>query len=813
MQKTHLFVVAAMVVSFGMFGTMAANAETYYNSGNNEISGSSLETNSGAGWVDADGEKVSGHPAAGNAYIINKDSTIRTLPSGSTVFAGDSLSMITGTIMFKGCSVTIPKFIVPSGTAKFTGGTDGSSYVVNGACEISEGATLDVRTQANSGKYRNFAFGMEFSGNGLLLLETAQNSVKSTVTFTGSLSGFTGRISAQGNSSQIVEIGSESSYPADTLSEDFSGISLSSGSDLRLLASGTIGPNRGLYLGDSGSARPEVYVEEGETVTVSGSLGGAVGFVKTGGGSLVLSGGMIAGTITVNEGSVIVGDSVADFPNATFVENGGTVVSTDKKLFFTDCGVNWVKAVFANGLGQTVERVEAKIGDESWTVIGKHVKSESEIRWVFAGLDPATRYTLEMRGVLAGGVTTNLGTVVATTLQEDLLFTSQANDVSSSTLFEKGNGWLDNSGATVTGVNPSGDYVLKHSLRTLSNADVQMFGGHAAILSDGGVLNLKVQSPGNVTFNSLICQGGSVAMSWKIADAGNDFTYGQMIGGDVYIPAGAFLSAGGGGDGRLVSFIGDVHGAGCLCVNGQGASSDALPNGVNLAGDNSNFFGVITNADNNHVGFISAKAWPGDFDMPGDGLVFKKSSRLLFGASMECNTPNRIIAFGATTPDVHANEGVTVKMNSPFSGTKGFNKTGPGALVLRNQNTTISGTILVSDGAIGWENPDVFGSAVLKFGTDGGIYVTTGTQVKDFTSVPAGFGRLFFDFGDQLPTSGTVLTVPESESLELDDANVRVACSHPRFHRNQFRVRVKTEGGRKLLVYDYVRMGLVIMFQ
>ncbi|MCQ2388314.1 MAG: hypothetical protein MJ138_01215 [Kiritimatiellae bacterium] len=769
----------------------------------------------GAGWETADGSQTTKVVGGEDDYVIDGHQ-MRT-PEGSDVtFGGRSLSMIGGTILFKGSTpgkrVNLPNFLVPGGTALFKGGVNESTFTVGGSCAIAAGAALSVNTSADGGHFRNFILEMNFSGDGTIQLVTPDNSKQSTVTLAGSLADFTGNVSA-GGVWQIFQIASEDSYPADTAEGRPAGVSVVGGTQLDVLASGTIGPNRGLDLGKT--VPVTINVAEGVTLTVTGPIGGSAGFAKTGPGTVVLAGGSLSGTVAILEGVVQV-DDPADIPNAQFVEDGGTLVVMARKAVAADAGVTWAKVIVANAADIALRNVEARLDGGDWAVICRELAAGDSAKWVFEGLSAATEYTAEARAVLPDATVTNLGVKGFSTRSETLVRYSRGDDGSgSSSLYAAGGpGWEDAGGTAVGSVVDSAcDYVVRngHQPRTLETATDQVFAGHALVCRQGRV-NMKVVCPGAVRFTTFISYDGRLSNLWNASAAGST-ELGQIVDGEFYVPAGGALFAGSSdGDQRLTTLCADVRGRGAVVVDGQSVPTATAPKGLNFAGDNSCFFGVVTNSGNNQIGFASAKSWPGDCDELMDGVVFApgKSGWLVFGESVSCDTPNRRVVLGNGNV-VRVASGKAVRLNAPLVAPNGLVKAGGGALVLCDGRNAVEGTIRVEEGQLGWEDPGVFGAAVLRFAAGAGIFVTKRTQPKEFDALPEGFGKFVFDFGEELPKSGSVLRVPAHVAIPVGDLSVTVRCTHPKFDLGCFSLRVTADGEGKTLSWRYVKHGTVFI--
>ena len=123
----------------------------------------------------------------------------------------------------------------------------------------------------------------------------------------GNLSAFTGVIEAGATGSgakPVLAFATAKSFPGDTTAKTEQGLSVANGVKLAFAASGSIGPNRGVFFGNG--TQTVVDVAAGETVEISSDVLGASGFEKTGAGTLVLTGNLkgLSGTVKVSEGTL-----------------------------------------------------------------------------------------------------------------------------------------------------------------------------------------------------------------------------------------------------------------------------------------------------------------------------------------------------------------------------------------------------------------------------------------------------------------------------------------------------------------------------
>ena len=123
----------------------------------------------------------------------------------------------------------------------------------------------------------------------------------------GDLSSFTGVIEAGATGSgtkPILAFATAKSFPGDMAVKTEQGLSAANGVKLAFSASGSIGPNRGVFFGTG--TQTVVDVAAGETVVISSDISGTSGFEKTGTGTLALTGNLkgLSGTVKVSEGTL-----------------------------------------------------------------------------------------------------------------------------------------------------------------------------------------------------------------------------------------------------------------------------------------------------------------------------------------------------------------------------------------------------------------------------------------------------------------------------------------------------------------------------
>ena len=284
-------------------------------SGESSMSG----TGSSGGWMETPGGAATKTAAVmKKRYVVDNGYVLRP-PSGGNrdyAFGGNTLTVNNGVVVHtlngngdnNEYVLTIYDMRVPAGgTCKLQGVTGNNKpYGWDGNYEIGEGALLSFRgvvTQSN----RIYA---NISGTGKLQFPVntgANPPSKQDDYLYGDLSSFTGVIEAGATGSgtkPILAFATAKSFPGDTAAKTEHGLSATNGVKLAFSASGSIGPNRGVFFGNG--TRTVVDVAAGETVEISSDVSGTSGFEKTGAGTLVLTGNLkgLSGTVKVSAGTL-----------------------------------------------------------------------------------------------------------------------------------------------------------------------------------------------------------------------------------------------------------------------------------------------------------------------------------------------------------------------------------------------------------------------------------------------------------------------------------------------------------------------------
>ena len=273
-------------------------------------------TSSSGGWAETPGGTATKTAAVmKKRYVVDGGLVIRS-PNACNrdyAFGGNTLIVTNGTVAHALSNsssefvLTIYDMRVPAGgTCGLQGVTGNKPYGWGGNYEIADGALLSfygVASQTNM-VYANI------SGTGKLQFPVntkANPPSKQDDYLYGNLSAFTGVIEAGATGSgakPVLAFATAKSFPGDTTAKTEQGLSVANGVKLAFSASGSIGPNRGVFFGNG--TRTVVDVAAGETVVISSDVSGTSGFEKTGAGTLVLTGNLkgLSGTVKVSEGTL-----------------------------------------------------------------------------------------------------------------------------------------------------------------------------------------------------------------------------------------------------------------------------------------------------------------------------------------------------------------------------------------------------------------------------------------------------------------------------------------------------------------------------
>lgn len=274
-------------------------------------------TGSSGGWAETPGGAATKTAAVMKKRYVVDGYVLRSPYGGNNdyTFGGNTLTVANGSVVHALSAsgntsefvLTIYDMRVPAGgTCGLQGVTGNKPYGWGGNYEIGEGAQMTFYGEASQ---TNMIYA-NISGTGKLNfpVNTKVNpQSKQDDYLYGDLSAFTGVIEAGATGSgtkPILAFATAKSFPDDTAAKTEQGLSVANGVKLAFVASGSIGPNRGVFFGTG--TQTVVDVAAGETVEISSDVSGTRGFEKTGAGTLVLTGNLkgLSGTVKVSEGAL-----------------------------------------------------------------------------------------------------------------------------------------------------------------------------------------------------------------------------------------------------------------------------------------------------------------------------------------------------------------------------------------------------------------------------------------------------------------------------------------------------------------------------
>jgi hypothetical protein len=234
-------------------------------------------------------------------------------------------------------TLTLDHVYVPAGKVGELRCGDKNTKVVAGADWVVESGARLLLNIGEEGSPRNWICSATVTGQGTFaaasgvkdsrVWDANSATASGTVTLTGDLSGFTGRLSAGENgmtwtgtqSSAIANlklvIGAASALPVSTPDGDvmLGSVCVTNGATISFSCNATSPDIRGWDFGSG--AVPTVNVDSGKTVYIYGPVAGTVGFKKTGSGTLVLNvGGEGAyDTITLTGASTVSASTLSTY--------------------------------------------------------------------------------------------------------------------------------------------------------------------------------------------------------------------------------------------------------------------------------------------------------------------------------------------------------------------------------------------------------------------------------------------------------------------------------------------------------------------
>ena len=352
-----------IIFSFSLAGLSLVSAATdYYIVGGENLDAlntSSISGGDGAtGWSTTNGgsKTINGITEENAKYHICMDRTVRSpadvnyaTPCTSEIIIEESWAW---TILDKmrGKTLTLSNLVIRTGGKLVVSPvSDGPGAFTNnfaGNWNLEEGALVEVsatriRGENNNETVKNFVLAADISGRGSIAMPSAAHQCPHSGTLsnkiTGDISAFTGDIMTwNGYNAVSLELVNEKSIPGNPAEGTVSYIVVTNGATLKISQDWNSPINRVWILGDSG--RPTIEVASGKTVAINSDLVGSVGFVKKGGGTLILRGESqgFSGEITVEAGFLRLSKEAIRLANAegvSITEAGGRLECASFTVF------------------------------------------------------------------------------------------------------------------------------------------------------------------------------------------------------------------------------------------------------------------------------------------------------------------------------------------------------------------------------------------------------------------------------------------------------------------------------------------------
>ena len=444
-------------------------------------------------------------------------------------------------------------------------------------------------------------------------------------------------------------------------------------------------------------------------------ISGSYGFTKDGDGRVTLSGTYTAGAITVSEGTLEITETAA-LPSAhpITVKSGATLVVRQAPSNFAITAedgarviiaapydvANCVSAPVALPATYTVPSGGQLIALAAPVALPQHTALKLEMLTIAAGAadvtaDDFTDVTEKTYGLPkstisvekdAGGVQHVYQTTRPVVKSIAIFYTPEGSGYNYYTINGAPELWSDN-----LAVHPDADYLLVHSMNSLSDID---FGGGS----------LTISIPANTSGTTLHVREVKTRLTATLYPptiirpnyGGRSFNvYGDWTIAGVFDDVAPFVTlcsrykVGG-----YLSFGGALHGEGPLKLSAAEVGSMSLKNGVNqtrLYGDNSDFAGrlYVTNEGsptNEYVGtqfgFNSAAALGGAPDaFKANAITLDKYSMMCPSTNITFDTANRGVS-GTGPYGFNVPTGVTFTVKVPIYQNNTMYKTGAGTLAL-----------------------------------------------------------------------------------------------------------------------------------
>ena len=328
--------------------TFAQAQQDYYLLGSDKGTSCSLNAANGPkGWATTPGgtrvtQKVSDPDGFYHIYgnVLRIQSTAAGLGFYAARLVFDGTNPAINDKYSENVDMPLHNIYVPTGIAgEIRNGDNSKTKIVSGTnWVIQAGGTLLLNIGEDAGYFRYIVCSATVTGEGTFGaaagiddsrgVPSTGNGSKGTVTLTGDLSGFAGRLTAgergitypglaqtTANANLKLVIGAEQAMPQSSPGGALlrGATVVTNGATISFACDATSPTNRGWTFGSG--AVPKVEVASGKTATIEGPVEGTVGFIKTGPGTLVLNVGGAGeyGTLTLEGEQTVSAAQLADY--------------------------------------------------------------------------------------------------------------------------------------------------------------------------------------------------------------------------------------------------------------------------------------------------------------------------------------------------------------------------------------------------------------------------------------------------------------------------------------------------------------------
>ena len=624
----------------------------------------------------------------GDGGVINVDSGVSVELGGIVSGSGPLSKQGAGTLQLAGVNTHTGSTAIDAGTLLVTGSLADASpvTVASGATyELGSNDTIASLSGAGAVSLSNYqlqtgadntstTFSGVISGEGQFTkLGTGQLTLSGANTYTGPTGITAGTLQVTGSLSDAtpVTVAAESTYELGA--DDAVGSIAGSGS----IALSSFELTSG---GDNSSS------------TFSGVISGNGGLLKSGTGTLTLSGdNSYSGPTTMNGGTLQVSASAALGNSTALAFDGGTLQISSAVTGATgNVALSSGGGVVAVDAGQTFVYSGIVSGGGSLTKQGDGVLELSGAN-TYSGATAVTAGTLQVTGTLADATAVTVSQSATYSLGADDTIGSLAGGGSVQLSNYQLQAGGDNTSTTFSGVISGTGGLTKSGTGELNLSGENTYTG-ATTVQNGSI---HIQAPSNTSglssSTALTVESGGLFK----AESGGTTNVGSLAGAGTVEIVSANDVFEVGADNSSTTFSGLLTGAGGLAKVGTGS--------INLT-NSANDFGSGRGNQQPAV-LISGGSLTVDSDgalgtAVGDGSILIENGAVLgFKGSTTLNS-ERGIEFGTSGGKIEVDPEFTVVIPSNLSGTYDFEKLGTGTLQLTGENPAFTGTTTVSGGTL-----------------------------------------------------------------------------------------------------------------